>query len=150
MGRGRLTSDETIERIKATYAMVGTIADTARDLDLPESTVRKYVSPEVRAEFAEVRGQKLAEAIPNIIAQIEHTEHVLLDAIVKRAKTGEDSVRDLATAFGILRDKHLLITGQPNNRTHTTTDATATLTPEEMEQAAKIRERFASAELVPR
>lgn len=150
MGRGRVTPDETIEQIKATYAMNGNARETSRVLNVPFSTVRKHITTDEQDEFAQVRSENLAVVIPNVIAKIEQVEMVLLDSIMKRAKSGEDSVRDLATAFGILRDKHLLITGQPNNRTHTTTDASATLTPEEMEQAAKIRERFASAELVPR
>jgi len=150
MGRGRPTPDETIERIKATYAMNGNARETSRVLSVPIATVHKYIDPESKDAFEQVRTEKLAEVIPNVIARIEQVEMVLLDAIMKRAKTGEDSVRDLATAFGILRDKHLLITGQPNVRTHNTSEAVATLTPEEMEQAAKIRERFASVELVPR
>jgi hypothetical protein len=150
MGRGRPTPDETIERIKATYAMNGNARETSRALNVPVATVHKYIDPESKNEFEQVRTEKLSEVIPNVIAKIEQVEMVLLDAIIKRAKTGEDTARDLATAFGILRDKHLLITGQPNSRVHNTTDASATLTPEEMEQAAIIRERFASAELVTR
>ena len=148
MGRGRITPDETIEQIKATYAMNGNARETSRVLNVPFSTVRKHITADERDEFAQVRSENLATVIPNVIAKIEEVEFVLLNAIKARALTGQDTARDLATAFGILRDKHLLITGQPNSRVHNTTDATAVLTPEEMEQAALIRERFASAELV--
>ena len=147
MGRGRATPVETIERIKATYAMVGTIAETARDLNLPESTVRKYVSPEVHARFAEVRDQKLAEVIPDIVDEIAQTRLALIRAMRDPGKIAEADIRDLATAFGITADKYQLVTGQPTARNHNLNegkDPSTVLTPEEMEQAARIRERFAA------
>lgn len=146
MGRGRITPDETIEQIKATYALNGNARETSRVLNVPLATVLKYVDPETKDEFDQVRSEKRVD----IIAKAAEVQVKLLDAMAEPVSLARSSLQEKATAFGIVTDKILLITGQPNNRTHTTTDATATLTPEEMEQAAKIRERFASAELVPR
>lgn len=147
MGRGRATPVETVERIKATYAMVGSIAETARDLNLPESTVRKYVSPEVHAEFAELRAQKLAEVIPDIVDEIAQTRLALIRAMRDPGKIAEADIRDLATAFGITADKYQLVTGQPTARNHNVNeerDPASILTPEELEQMAQLRERLAS------
>lgn len=148
MGRGRVTPIEMQERIRTTHAVAGTIAETARQLGLPESTVRKYVSPAERDEFAQIRGQKLAEELPKIVDEIAEAQRAIIKAMRDPAKIAQADMRDLATAFGILTDKHQLLTGQPTQRNHNLNegkDPATILTPEEMEQAARIRERFAGA-----
>lgn len=145
MGRPRI-SDENIERIKASYSLNGSLTETSKETGVPIATVSKYVNQKEKDQFESFRIEKRSEIIPTIIAEIEQTELILLHAIRVRAATGEDTTRDLATAFGILRDKHQLISGLPTTRTENLTrDPASVLTPEEMEQAAAIRERFSKA-----
>lgn len=117
MGRGRVTSDETIERIKATYALNGrSIADTSRDLGIPESTVRKYISPDVKAEFAEVRAETMAIAIPEIVAKATLVQVALLESMADPDALRKASLQEKAVSFGIVTDKVQLLTGEATER----------------------------------
>lgn len=116
MGRGRATSIETIQLIKATYALNGSVSDTSRDLGVPESTVRKYISPENKDEFAEVRAEKIAEAIPAIVDLCAKAQIKLLNAIMDEDGLKKASLQEKAITFGVVTDKLQLITGEATER----------------------------------
>lgn len=139
-------TDTQIEIIKSTYAETGRLRAAARAANCSPSTVKKYIGPDDSEQFEQVRTEKRID----IIRTIGDAKLKIIAAMTDETHLANASVHELAVAFGILTDKELLMTGQPNSRVHNTTDASATLTPEEMEQAAIIRERFASAELVTR
>jgi hypothetical protein len=140
MGRGRITPDETIEQIKATYAMNGNARETSRVLGVPFSTVRKHITSDEQDEFAQVRAEKRID----IIHVIGDAKIKLIEAMTDAPHLAKASVQELATAFGILQDKELLLTGQATSRTETITDPSARLTPDEMEAAGKIRAKLAA------
>ena len=147
MGRGRATPIETIERIKATHAMTGSIRQTARDLGVPVATVAAYVNTPSSEQIEQARTEKIEAVMPSIIDEIAAAQRAIIKAMRDPSKIAEADMRDLATAFGILTDKHQLLTGQPTARNHNLNqeaDPAPILTPEELEQMAQLRERLAS------
>lgn len=137
--RGKKISDEQIEQIKATFAETGSLTATAKAAGCGLATAKKYATN--FDQFEELRTQKRV----GIIERIAVAQGKLIDAMVDDAHLAKASVQELATAFGIVTDKQLLLTGQPTSRTETMqADPAARLTPEEMEQAARIRERMAA------
>lgn len=147
MGRGRLTSAETVETIRATYSLTGSIADTSRNLNIPESTVRKYIDPKTKDEFAEIRAETMAVAIPEIVAKATRVQIALLDAIADKDSLAKASLQEKAIAFGVVTDKVQLMTGEATERYEhrNTTEARDALARRVDELAARRRARVDSA-----
>lgn len=137
MGRGRITPDETIERIKATYAETGDVQAAANAAHVSWSTARKYVGS--RDEFESIRAEKRID----IIARIAEVQIQLLDSMVDADSLKKASLSEKSVAFGIVTDKHLLLTGQATQRTENLVpDPAARLTPDELEAASRIRAKL--------
>jgi hypothetical protein len=131
-------SDEQIEILKATYAETGVIRSAARAAHVSVSTAKKYVDS--NDGFEQARTEKRL----TIIDYIATAQVKLIESMVDAATLAKASLQEKAVAFGIVTDKGLLLTGQATSRSETITDPSARLTPDEMEAAARIREKFAA------
>lgn len=131
-------TDEQIEIIKAVFAETGKIDAAAKTAGVSWSTAQKYAGS--RDEYESLRAEKRL----TIIERIAVAQGVLIDAMTDTDKLAKASLQEIGVVFGIVTDKGLLMTGQATSRNETIGgDPAARLTPEEMEQAARIRERFA-------
>ena len=146
VARGKATSDETIELIKATYAMNGNARETARVLGVPEATVRKHIAPDVKDEFAQVRAEKRVD----IIAKAAGVQIALLDAMIDPDALKKASLQEKATAFGIVTDKIQLMSGEATERHEhrNTTEARDTLARRVDELAERRRARDGAGDAV--
>lgn len=141
MSQGSRITDEQAETIRATYAMTGKLSQAAKAAGVSESTAKKYAN--LADGFAELRAEKLALTIEQIIVKCGDVQGKLLEALVDDAKLAKASFQEVATAFGIVTDKRQLLSGQATDRReHVAADVLARLTPEEKEQAARIREKL--------
>lgn len=133
-------TDLQIEIIKSTYAETGRLRAAARAAGCSPNTVKKYIGPDGNEQYEQVRTEKRID----IIRTIGDAKIKLIAAMTDEPHLAKASVQELATAFGILTDKELLMTGQATSRTETITDPSARLTPDEMEAASKIRAKLAA------
>lgn len=142
MTRGRQLTIEQIETIKATYALTRNYAAAAKAAGCSLTAARNYVMNS--DGFEELRAEKQAITIEQIIVKIGEVQQKLLEAMLDQAKVDKASMQELATSLGIVTDKRQLLAGNPTTRNENiASDAAARLTPEQMEQAARIRERLA-------
>lgn len=116
MGRGRITPDETIEQIKATYALNGNARETSRVLGVSFETVRKYIGQDDKDQFSQLRSEKLATAIPSIIELCAQVQIKLLNSMADEDALKKASLHEKAVAFGVITDKHQLLTGEATER----------------------------------
>ena len=139
--RGRQLTVEQIETIRATYALTRSYAAAGKAAGCSETTARDYIKKS--DDFAEFRAEKQAITIEQIIVKIGHVQERLLDAMLEPSKVEKASMQELATSLGIVTDKRQLLAGDPTSRSeNVSNDASTRLTPEQMEQAARIRERL--------
>lgn len=142
MGKAATLTDEQIETIRATYAMTGKYSDAARAAGCSVGSAHKYVH--LSDDLENLRTEKRAVTIEQVIVKCGEAQEKLLAAMVDEAKLSKSSLQEIATAFGIVTDKRQLLSGQATDRReHVAADALARLTPEEREQAARIREKLA-------
>lgn len=131
-------TDEQIETVKAVFAETGKYDRAAKAAGVSWASAKKYADS--RDAYESIREQKRFD----IIAKLSDAQVALIDAMVARAKTGEDNVQQIATALGITTDKVLVMTGNVTDRTETLTgDPASRLTPDELEAAARIRAKLA-------
>src|SRR5690242_9524009 len=107
-GKSRYTeADEA--RVHVALAVTGSVKGAARETGVPETTVRR-----MKAKF-DRNGPPAQEAVEaavgDFVTEIEATEWVALKQLRKKVESGEGSVRDLATVFGILNDKRTRASG---------------------------------------
>ena len=134
-------TDKQIELIKAAFAETGSIRAASRAAGVSVATASKYVKASDRDQFEQIRTRKRVD----IIEAIGDAKVKLIEAMTDAAHLTKASVQELATAFGILQDKELLLNGQATSRTAVVTDdPMSRLTPEEIEQAKRIRAKLAA------
>lgn len=143
MGKSATLTDEQIETIRATYAMTGKYSDAAKAAGVSETSARRYVK--LVDGMADLRAEKTAATIEQVIVKCGEAQEKLLAAMVDDAKLSKSSLQEIATAFGIVTDKRQLLSGQATTRSEHSApvDPALRLTPEEMEQAARIRAKLA-------
>lgn len=108
--RGQPISGEQIEQIKATYAETGNLRASARSAGVSVATAKKYV--ESSDEFEQVRTQKRVDIIEALAdARIKLLNAMIEPDALKKASLGEKSI-----AFGVVTDKHQLLTGEATER----------------------------------
>jgi hypothetical protein len=112
MGRGRVTPDETIEKIKATYALNGNARETSRVLGVSFETVRKYISPDDKDQFSQIRSEKRID----IIEKAKDVQIKLLEAMIDPKKLAEAKLSEVGVAFGIVTEKIQLLSGEATER----------------------------------
>ena len=145
--RGRQLTVEQIETIRATYALTKSYTAAANAAGCSINGAKRYITS-VDDEFADLRKEKTAITIEAIIVKISRVQERLLDAMLDPSKVEKASMQELATSLGIVTDKRQLLAGDPTSRSeNVSNDASTRLTPEQMEQAARIRERL--SEKVP-
>jgi predicted transcriptional regulator len=119
--RGQKITPEIVERIKALYAETENIRQTARELRIPESTVRNHVKQD--DEFAQVRAEKREALIGDIAEELAAVRQLYLDHLKQPEVIAAASAKDAAVIVGVFTDKHQLVTGEATERTeHTNAD----------------------------
>lgn len=143
MAQGSRITDEQIETIRATYAMTGKLTDAAKASGVSKSCAQKYIH--TSDDLEQLRTEKTVATIETIIVKCGEVQEKLLEALTDPARIAKASMQECATAFGIVTDKRQLLSGQATDRReHVSADVASRLTAEEMEQAAKIRERLSA------
>lgn len=116
MARGQKTSEETIYKVMASYAVTNSYSETGRQLQLPTATVRSIVKAKEEDEtFVKLQEQKREE----FSAKASRIIDKALDRLEKDIDDEFKSipVNHLTTAIGVLTEKKLLIDGKPTERT---------------------------------
>jgi molybdenum-dependent DNA-binding transcriptional regulator ModE len=144
MAQGQRLSDRQIETIRLAYAETGSVTAAARAAGCSRSAARSHLTA-APDNLAELRQEKRAD----IVAEIAHVRLVLLTAMGSAEKIAKASMAELATSFGILTDKHQLLTGGATSRPDTGRVEPGRLTPEEREQAARLRAKLLGEAVVP-
>ena len=141
-------TDEQRETVILEYAKTGFYRAAARAAGVAPNTARKVVAEadalDPEHPVAQMRTQKrvdLAETLGDV-------EIALARALMDPRKIAEASLDKVAVSLGIVIDKRQLVTGKPTQRTESNTFDPTILTPQEREQAAAIRERFAVASAI--
>ena len=113
--RGQKHTDET--RIKAMELLsVYSVADVARQLNLPESTVRTWAQGKTKASkndaehFVELRSEKKAEFVAKAWDSLILGQNRLLNEL--KDPEAKISARDLAIIIGTLYDKQALASNE--------------------------------------
>mgnify|MGYP003417225526 FL=1 len=112
--RGKKTDIETIYKVMLSYFSTGNYNETARNLDLPASTVRDIVENNIEEpEFAVLRVQKQDEFV-------EKAERIINKAMnrLEQSLDNEETqipVNNLSTVIGTMYDKRALAKGEPTS-----------------------------------
>lgn len=112
MAQGQRLSDRQIETIRLAFAETGSQREAARRAGCSPSSVKRYMA-DPDDELTQLRTQKKAD----IIEEIAAVRLELLNAMKTPEKIAKASMAELATSFGILTDKHQLMTGKATART---------------------------------
>ena len=111
MAKGKKTAPEVIYKVMTSWSVTKNNNQTARELGIPESTVRKIVEDNKdKAEFKELCEQKREE--------FSEKASVIIDMLLERiTETVADNEKDiplhhLTTAIGTLYDKRALSRGE--------------------------------------
>jgi predicted transcriptional regulator len=108
-------TDEQIERLHLEYAQTGRLRAAARVVGVSPSTAKRYIDQE-RANPDSVLEQVRTQKRIDIAEKIAEVQIVILEALKSPEKIAKASYQELSTSYGILTDKHQLITGQATER----------------------------------
>lgn len=114
MAKGKKTDNETIYKVMLSYITTRNYSETGRQLNLPESTVRKIIDDNKdKEEFATLCEQKRDE----FIEKADKIINKALDRLDKELDNEEDKipVNNLSTVIGTLYDKRALAKGDPTS-----------------------------------
>lgn len=110
MARGQKTDPEIIYTVMTSWAMTGNCSQTARDLNIPKSTVEHIVrTNKSKEEFKQLCSEKRKS--------FAQKAEIVIDKLLSRIEASvDDSEREiplnqLATTIGILYDKKALSEG---------------------------------------
>lgn len=111
MAQGKKTDNETIYKVMLSVFSTGNYSETARQLDLPASTVEDIYKRNIeKEEFTKLREKKQDEFVENASRIIEKA--------LKRLESSLDDkeeripVNNLSTVIGTLYDKRALAKGE--------------------------------------
>lgn len=110
MAQGKAITDEQIELIKATFAETGSVRAAARAAKVSVATAKKYAG--TRDNFEQLRTVKRV----NIIEALAEARITLLNAMVEPTTLAKASLSEKSIAFGVVTDKHQLLTGEATER----------------------------------
>ncbi len=116
MPRGKQTSPEVVYQVMTSWATTNNYSETARELGMAESTVRKIVSDnKEKEEFAKLCDEKKEEFADKATRIIDKA----LKRLEKAIENNEEyiPVNQLTTAIGTLYDKRALAKGESTNNT---------------------------------
>lgn len=115
MSRGKKTTPETIYKIMTSWAVTRNYKETADNLCLPVSTVKKIVDEHItEAKFEKLCNEKEQEFTKKADKIIDKALNRLERDIDNEKR--EIPVNHLTTVIGTLTDKKLLIEGKPTVR----------------------------------
>lgn len=115
MAKGKKTDALTIYKVMLSYITTRNYSETARQLEMPESTVRKIIDDnKENEEFAILCEQKRDEFI-------ERADRIINKALNRLEKELDDEteripVNNLSTVIGTLFDKRALSKGEATSR----------------------------------
>jgi hypothetical protein len=112
MAQGRRITDWQVETIRLAYAESGSISYAAIAAGVAFNTAKSYIT-EKRDELSKLRNEKKAD----VIAQVALVRIRILEEMHGTTRLSKSSLGELTMAFGILTDKHQLLTGEVTNRT---------------------------------
>lgn len=114
MAQGQKTDNETIYKVMLSYITTNNYSETGRQLDMPESTVRKIVADNrEKPEFTKLCEEKRDEFI-------EKADRIINKALNRLEDSLDDEenkipVNNLSTVIGTLYDKRALAKGEPTS-----------------------------------
>ena len=116
MPKGKQTSPEVVYQVMTSWATTNNYSETARELGMAESTVRKIVSDNKdKEEFAKLCDEKKEEFADKATRIIDKALRRLEKAIENDKEY--IPVNQLTTAIGTLYDKRALAKGESTNNT---------------------------------
>lgn len=116
MAQGKKTDNETILKVMLSYTCTGNFNETARVLNLPESTVRKiYYDNKDNEDYKKLCEQKKLNFVEKANRIIDKTLNRIEQELDSDTKI---PLNQLATTLGITLDKKTLVeTGATSNET---------------------------------
>ncbi len=119
MAKGKKTSPEVIYKIMISWAITHSYSQTARDLDMAESTVEKIVKDNKdKDEFVKLCAEKKDEFAEKATRIINRALERLEEELTNDEK--EIPINHLTTAIGTLYDKRALANGESTENTKIT------------------------------
>jgi len=116
MARGKKTDNETIYKIMISMFSTNNFSETARQLNIPESTVEKiYKDNKDKEEFVKLCAEKKEEFV-------EKADRIINKALNRLEQSLDDKecsipVNNLSTVIGTLYDKRALAKGESTSNT---------------------------------
>lgn len=110
-GQRRYTDQDRADALAALAANNGSIQRTARELDMPESTLEAWANGAVHPSIPKIRDQTIA----SMADRAEDLGHMLIGDMAMPAARERASFKDLAIAFAIVVDKMRLLREQPTS-----------------------------------
>ena len=95
MAKGQKTDNETVYKVMLSYIVTNNYSETARNLEMPESTVRKIISDNKdKEEFAKLCEQKRDEFVDKA-DKIIYKATNLLERRIDTALENQDELNDI-------------------------------------------------------
>ena len=112
--RGKTTDNKTIYKIMISMFSTNNFSETARQLNLPITTVEKiYKDNKDKPEFVKLCNKKTDEFIEKASRIIDKAMNRLEDTLDDKEEKLQ--VNNLSTVIGTLYDKRALARGEPTN-----------------------------------
>lgn len=137
MAQGVRLSDQQIETIRAAWVLTGNGSYAAKAAGCATSTANKYIKDH-HDELRQLRQEKA----PDIAEILNAVLNEVLSGMLDPSKVRDANLNQLATTAGIVIDKMQLLSGQATARTETMAVDPGRLTPEEREQARRLRAKL--------
>lgn len=109
MAKGKKTEPELVYKVMISYAYTHNYSETGRQLDIPESTVRKIIDDNKdNPEFAKLCEEKKDEFVEKATKIIDKAMQRLYEGLDK----DDLALNHLSTVIGTLYDKRALSKGE--------------------------------------
>ena len=138
MAKRRYSDEDRANALAALAANGGNVSKTARDLDIPEPTLRCWATGERHPEALQMRDGKMAD----LADRLEEVAWKLSDAIP--GKIGKASLKDTAISLGITVEKMRLLRDKPTSISKDATEPDlSALDDEELRQYERLHRKLA-------
>lgn len=139
MAQGKALSEWQVETVRATWLLTRNGSEAGRAAGCNVATANRYIAAH-REELTRLAQDKK----PDLADALGAAADRLVSALFDQKRIADAPLVQVATALGIVIDKRQLLTNQPTARVETGPTDPGRLTPEEREQAAKIRAKLAA------
>lgn len=143
MAQGVRLNEWQVQAIEEAWVMTGNASVGARVAGCNVRTAQKHVR-----EHLERLTVLAAQKRPSSLETLQYILNRLLGGLADPTKIEQASLADVAKATGIVIDKMQLLSGQATARVETGAIDPGKLTPEEREQAARLRAKLAGEAVV--